>query len=92
MDQITVALDGAGDLLAEVGGAIEGVLNGLHGEVSVAAIDYLKDKKYPSFRNIYEVVFHYKYILPFIIRAVVTSKGLDYNLSQLHCCSRPITI
>jgi len=38
VDQITVTLDGAGDLLAEVGGAIEGVLDGLHGEVRVASV------------------------------------------------------
>jgi hypothetical protein len=58
VDQITVTLDGAGDLLAEVGGAIEGVLDGLHGEVSVTTVYNLKNRRYPSFRNIYEDVFH----------------------------------
>ncbi len=43
VDQITVALDSAGDLLAEVRGAVEGVLNGLHGEVSVAAVNHLEE-------------------------------------------------
>jgi hypothetical protein len=45
-------LDGAGDLLAEVRGTIERVLNGLHGEVGVATIDNLENKEYPSFRSI----------------------------------------
>jgi len=43
VDQITVTLDGAGDLLAEVGSAVKGVLNGLHGKVGVAAIHHLKE-------------------------------------------------
>jgi hypothetical protein len=42
VDQITVALDSAGDLLAEVRGAVERVLNGLHGEVGVAAVHHLE--------------------------------------------------
>jgi hypothetical protein len=43
VDQVTVALDGARDLLAEVGGTIEGVLNGLHGEVGVSAVNNLEE-------------------------------------------------
>jgi hypothetical protein len=43
VDQVTVALDSARDLLAEVGRTIEGVLNGLHGEVSVSAVDNLEE-------------------------------------------------
>ena len=42
VNQITVALDGAGDLLAEVRGAVKRVLDGLHGEVRVAAVHDLK--------------------------------------------------
>jgi len=42
VDQITVALDGAGDLLAEVGSTVEGVLNRLHREVGVAAVHHLE--------------------------------------------------
>jgi len=42
MNQITVTLNGAGDFLAEVGGTIEGVLNGLHGEVSVTSVHDFK--------------------------------------------------
>ena len=38
MDEITVALDSAGDLLAEVRGAVKRVLDGLHGKVSVAPV------------------------------------------------------
>ncbi len=38
VDKITIALDSAGNLLAEVGGTIEGVLNGLHGKVSVTTV------------------------------------------------------
>jgi hypothetical protein len=57
VDQITVTADGALHLLAEVGRTIEGLLNSLHGEVSVATVDNLEDKNssrnYPSFRNIY---------------------------------------
>jgi hypothetical protein len=36
-------LDGAGHLLAKVGGTVERVFNGLHGEVSVATVNYLED-------------------------------------------------
>ena len=43
VDQVTVALDGAGYLLAKVGGTVEGVFNGFHGEVSVATVNYLED-------------------------------------------------
>ena len=42
MDEITVALDGAGDLLAEVRGAVKRVLDGLHGKVSVTPVDHFK--------------------------------------------------
>jgi hypothetical protein len=44
VDQITVAADGALHLLAEVGGAVEGLFNGFHGEVSVATVHNLEDK------------------------------------------------
>uniref|UniRef100_A0A6C0DCJ3 Uncharacterized protein n=1 Tax=viral metagenome TaxID=1070528 RepID=A0A6C0DCJ3_9ZZZZ len=44
VDEITVALDRAGDLLAEVGSTVEGVLNRLHREVGVAAIHHLKKR------------------------------------------------
>jgi len=43
VDQITVALDRARHLLAEVGGTIEGVLNGLHREVRVATVHHLEE-------------------------------------------------
>lgn len=46
VDQITVALDSAGNLLAEVGGTVEGVLDGLHREVSVATVHDLKNTEY----------------------------------------------
>lgn len=53
VDQVTIALNGTSDLLAEVGGTIEGVLNGLHRKVSVATVYDLEDKeKYPPFRDI----------------------------------------
>ena len=42
VDQITVALNGAGDLLAEVGSTVERVLNGLHGKVGVTAVHNFK--------------------------------------------------
>ena len=38
VNQITITLDGAGHLLAKVRGAVERVLNGLHGEVGVSTI------------------------------------------------------
>ena len=44
VNQITVALDGAGDLLAEVRGAVERVLDRLHGEVGVTTIYHLKKR------------------------------------------------
>ena len=44
VDQIAVALDRARDALAEARGAIERVLNGLHGEVRVAAVHDLKER------------------------------------------------
>ena len=44
VDQVTVALDRARDLLAEVRRTIERVLNGLHGEVRVAAVNHLEER------------------------------------------------
>jgi hypothetical protein len=54
VDEITVALDGAGDLLAEVRGAVKRVLDGLHGKVGVTSINDLENKKSenPPFRDI----------------------------------------
>ena len=43
VDQVTVALDRARHTLAEARGAVEGVLNGLHGEVRVAAVHDLEE-------------------------------------------------
>ena len=42
VDQIAVTLDRAGHTLAEARRAVEGVLNGLHGEVGVAAVHHLE--------------------------------------------------
>ena len=42
VDQVTVALDRARDLVAEAGVAVERVLDGLHREVRVAAVDHLE--------------------------------------------------
>jgi hypothetical protein len=52
VDEIAVALDRAGNLLAEVGSTVEGVLNGLHREVRVATVNNLEDRLYPPFRDI----------------------------------------
>ena len=43
VDQVTVALDRARHTLAEARRAVERVLDGLHGEVGVAAVDDLKE-------------------------------------------------
>ena len=43
VDQVTVTLDGTGDLLTEVGGTVERVLNGLHSEVGVTTISRFED-------------------------------------------------
>ena len=43
VDQITVALDCAGDSLAETRGTVERVLNGLHGEVGVTTVNNLEE-------------------------------------------------
>jgi hypothetical protein len=43
VDQITVALDSAGHLLAEVGRTVERVLNRLHREVSVTTVHHLPE-------------------------------------------------
>ncbi len=43
VDEITVTLDGAGHLLAEVRGTVERVFNGLHGEVGVATVHLLEE-------------------------------------------------
>ncbi len=43
VDEITVALDGTGHLLGEVGGTVEGVLRGLHSEVSVTTVHNLPE-------------------------------------------------
>ena len=42
VDEVAVALNGASNLLAEVGSTVERVLNRLHGKVGVAAIDHLE--------------------------------------------------
>ena len=44
VDQIAVALDRARDALAEARGAVERVLDGLHGEVRVAAVHHLEER------------------------------------------------
>jgi hypothetical protein len=48
VDQVAVALDSAGHLLAKVRGTIERVLNGLHGEVGVTTVNNLEDRLIPS--------------------------------------------
>jgi len=52
VDQVTVALDRARNLLAEVRGTVKRVLDGLHGEVGVTTVNNLKNRSYPSFRKI----------------------------------------
>jgi len=41
VNQITITRDGAGYFLAEVGRAIEGLFNGLHGEVCLVSLTFL---------------------------------------------------
>ena len=48
VDQITITLNGAGDLLAEVRSTVERVLDRLHREVGVTTIHDLEDKVIPS--------------------------------------------
>jgi hypothetical protein len=43
VDEITVTGDSAGNTLAEVSGTVEGLLDRLHGEVSVASVDHLEE-------------------------------------------------
>jgi len=43
VDEITVAADLASDTTAEISGSVEGLFNGFHGEVSVAAVNYLEE-------------------------------------------------
>jgi hypothetical protein len=43
VDQVTVTLDGNSHLLAKARGTVEGVLDGLHGEVRVAAVHHLEE-------------------------------------------------
>ena len=65
VDQIAVAADRALHLLAEVRGAVERLLNGLHREVCVAAVDDLEDKVIPSLSGYF---------------GGRQAQGLDYNL------------
>ena len=44
MDQVAVAADCAGDTLAEVGSAVEGLLNRLHREVGVTTVHDLEER------------------------------------------------
>jgi len=44
VDQVTVALNSDSDLLAEARGTVERVLDGLHGEVSVTAVNHLEER------------------------------------------------
>jgi hypothetical protein len=78
VDQITVALDSAGDLLAEVWSTVKGVLNGLHGKVSVTSVNNFKDKN--------------KTLLFRIFMRTSILEGLDYNLSMIYtlCISHPL--
>ena len=79
MDEITVALDGAGDLLAEVRGAVKRVLDGLHGKVGVTSINDLENTKKLK-------------TLPFgIFRGRHSLEGLDYNLSMSCAHDAPFT-
>uniref|UniRef100_A0A6C0APU3 Uncharacterized protein n=1 Tax=viral metagenome TaxID=1070528 RepID=A0A6C0APU3_9ZZZZ len=48
VDQVTVTLNSASDLLAKVRGTIERVLNGLHGKVGVTTVNNLEDRLIPS--------------------------------------------
>jgi len=41
-DQVTITLNGASDPLAKVRSSVEGILNGLHGKVSVTPVHYLE--------------------------------------------------
>ena len=43
VDQITVTADGSGDLLGPITQAVEGLFNGLQGEVGVSAVDNLEE-------------------------------------------------
>jgi hypothetical protein len=43
VDQVTIALNGAGHTLAKARRPVEGVLNGLHGKVGVTTIDHLEE-------------------------------------------------
>jgi len=44
VDQVAVAADRACDALAEVGSAVEGLLNRLHREVGVTAVHDLEER------------------------------------------------
>ena len=66
VDEIAVAADRALNLLAEVGRTVEGLLDGLHGEVRVATVNDLEDKVIPSLSGYF---------------GAVPLQGLDYNLS-----------
>jgi hypothetical protein len=43
VDQITITLDGACDLLTEVGGSVERIFNGFHGKVGVTTVHHLEE-------------------------------------------------
>ena len=53
VDEVTVALDRARHTLAEARRAIEGVLNGLHGEVRVAAVHDLEERNLRIAREVH---------------------------------------
>ena len=80
MDEITVALNGAGDLLAEVRGTVERVLDGLHRKVSVTSVNDLENTEKIE-------------TLPFgIFRGRHSLKGLDYNLSMRFAHPLPFSL
>jgi hypothetical protein len=47
VNEITVARNRAADALAEVGRAVESLLNSFHGKVSVASVDDLENASTP---------------------------------------------
>jgi hypothetical protein len=62
VNEITVARNRAADALAEVGRAVESLLNSFHGKVSVASVHNFKKRNLGIPREVHILLFQYSFL------------------------------
>ena len=90
VDQVAVALDRARDTLAEARRTVERVLNGLHGEVRVAAVNHLEERDLGVTRKVnilgtvgdelHETTTRHLLYIPF--PEIISRSWVDFHLSR----------